>query len=108
MPKVTIDQKRLESLRRQLYGKSPEDKKQKVRTAHSSITQAETAIYNKEVTPATKSPISANLTRESSNQTAFYLKKDLTKILILSAIALALQTLLYFSLQNHLMNLKFF
>lgn len=94
MAKISIDQKRLENLRRQLYGK-------------------EKLIYKK---PPVDLPALNNVL-ESKNQPTVvsttldtsHLKKDLIKIFILSILAVGIQLTLYFlSLKNFInLNINF-
>lgn len=97
MAKLTLEQKRLESLRRQLYGK----------------TQAKQD--HKEIKPQTKPAINFNsmvqVTKESQKNTdsdQISLRFDLTRIFIFSMLAIALQVILFLAIKNNLINFSFF
>lgn len=75
-------EKRLKILHNQVYGKNQF-------TVNSSQFTA-------------KDKVSANLADVT------YLRQDLLKILLLSALAIGAQIILYFLLQKHLLNLNFF
>lgn len=96
MPKLSVDQKRLELLRQQLYGKekplaAPNKPTLKNNGSVSGISNQPPVILKKE-------PLSET----------GYLKKDLTKILILSTLVLVIQFSLFFAVSKNLINLKFF
>jgi hypothetical protein len=82
---ITLDQKRLEALRRQLQGKTSLPTVQKEKTSAGSEQKA----------------VSKPIATESTD----YLGRDLKKILILSTAAVAFQLILFFSLNYHLFNL---
>lgn len=99
MAKLTFQQKRLIALKRQLYGgEKPHiyqsGKQAESVSSHSGNTfakiAASTPVYTMQV------------------EDVSYLKKDMTKILILSSLAISIQLILYFANQNHLINLKIF
>ena len=86
MPNVSLDEKRLEALRRQLQVKtslSPTPKETVATKSHSTTT-----------TP----------TREITLESTGYLKKDLTKILIMASLAIIFQLALFFSMTSHILN----
>ncbi len=90
MSKLTLEEKRLKILRNQLFGKEPlTTEKVKVVPQVKAINQ----ITN-----------SANLT---SNKESTYLRNDLLRIFLLTTLALSLEFILYFSLQNRLISFKF-
>lgn len=99
MTKATLDQKRLEALRRQLYGK-PDPKRTEAVSSTLPSQSYNFAQYNKEV-------ISKNTTDNKTGQLPksefAYLKKDLLKILSLSSLALSAQLLLYLATRNGLL-----
>lgn len=101
MAKLSVDQKRLEALRQQLYGKEkPLETRTSPQKKETEIEKAGTAFNvgtngDKGFTKSAK---------EDSN----YLKRDLTKILILSFIALTIQFGLFFAVSKGLVNLKIF
>lgn len=88
MAKIRVDEKRLESLRRQLYGK------EKI-----SLPQKYTAT--KVALEGTATPKVQVTTHDLG-----YLKNDLTKIFILSAFAIGFQLILYFLSLKNLINLN--
>lgn len=99
MPKVSLEQKRLESLRRQLYG-GP----QKVKTVQKVQVKSETGIS------IDLSHINEGIQISSgmkNNTETVYLSQDLKKIFVLSSIALGVQLLLYLSLKMNLIHLGF-
>lgn len=94
MPQLTLDQKRLETLRRQLYGKG------------ESVTKIGRSNIEYRVSPANEQRVHATGDKPSTTndlQTVLFLKRDLFKILILSTLALSLQILLYLSTKNGLL-----
>lgn len=100
MPKITLEQKRLEQLRRQLYGKERDTvsiKKQPEKTSSSNSSHSY-SLAAVETLPGSSQSVSLDIN---------YLKKDLLKIVSLSATALAAQLLLYFSLQMKIFHLGF-
>lgn len=104
MPKVTLDQKRLEMLRRQLQGKGEPRAKRSTSKLSESKTLSEAGLYNK---VGFSQKIADKPTYSSSESSATYLKRDLLKILILSSLAMSIQVLLYFAVRNNLLNLNF-
>lgn len=99
MPKLTLEEKRREVLRRQLYGKevSVVSSKQSAVSRSKHDHSAETFSYSEEKTPSTNSLL----------LTTNYLTSDLTRILIFSTLAIAIQISLYFLMQNNLVKLPF-
>ena len=91
MPKISLDEKKLQILRQQLSQKSVDSSSRK----------------DKEVEVREKSlPVAASTTALKIEDTN-YLYKDLRKILILSFLALALQGILYVGQQMNLIRLWF-
>lgn len=88
MAKIRVDEKRLESLRRQLYGKQNFELPKK-------YTATKVASDD---TPTPKVQV--------ATQDLGYLKRDLTKILILSGFAIGFQLILYFLSLKNLINLN--
>lgn len=84
-------EKRLQILRRQVYGKSP-DKPDKIRL-DQRISKPESQ----------KSDMPIHRTTDLT-----YLNQDLLKILIFSSLAIGAQIVLFILSQNHIINLKFF
>ncbi len=82
-------EKRLQLLRRQVYGREPESQ-----YISKSVDQPKTPIHR-----TTDTPISSDLT---------YLHHDLLKILTFSSFAIGAQVILFFLLKNHILNLNFF
>ncbi len=82
-------EKRLQILRRQIYGKSPEELK---------ITQVNQKTNNTQIPSNPQSS-------ESSRFDLAYLYKDLTKILVFSTLAIGGQIILFFLLQNHILKI---
>lgn len=101
MSKLSIDQKRLETLRRQLYGKekNTDFKKAVIKPARQPSTPS---------LLTTPSSISAPRPSDASTQDLGYLKKDLAKVGILSVVAIGIQLLFYFTPLKALLNIKFF
>lgn len=95
---TTLDQKRRETLRRQLYGK--EVIKPKGRRAEDGGRESE---QSHSTFSYTNQPESESST--SNHQPPTYLTRDLTKILIFSTIAIAAQLSLFFAINNHLVRL---
>lgn len=94
MAKLTLEQKRLEILRRQLYGKG------------GSVTKTNRSNIGYRVSEASEQRVHATTDKPSTTndlQTVSFLKRDLFKILILSTLALSLQMLLYLSTKNGLL-----
>jgi hypothetical protein len=91
MPQVTLDQRRLEALRQQLYGKE-----KKVTLRKNSLPS--TGNYK----------LSENsLKTVTVAEDTTYLRNDLLKIAIFSFVAISLQLILFMSLRVNLINLKF-
>ncbi len=99
MAKVTLDQKRLEALRRQLYGsQKPINPKKQVKPQTGSAYS-----LPKESVQAQSQVISSS----SMGTESTYLRTDLTKILVLSSLAVIAQLILHWSLQMKLIHLGF-
>ena len=96
MAKLTLEEKRRQSIYRQLYGKQ-------AISLPKTLQSTTQATINK----VTYQP-SANLT--SHNMLAGdskYLKVDLLKVVALSSAAIVIQFILYFAQKNHLIKLSF-
>ncbi len=86
-------EKRLQLLRRQVYGKQEFRVKDKLTTNYPPAN----ATHSVAGGPTT------NLLSDLS-----YLHKDLLKILIFASVAIGAQAILFFLLKNHLLNINFF
>jgi hypothetical protein len=104
MPKITLEQKRLEALRRQLQGRGEVRDKSLKSHLEAKPTQRSWQ-YNSET--VTKQP-GTKTSSVSSQISPAFLKRDLLKILILSALAMSLQIMLYFFVRSNMLNLNFF
>lgn len=103
MSKLTLQEKRLETLRRQLYGVGENKASKKVVVVNKLIKENTSSFALTEAKIG-----SANLT--STNQTvqdSLFLKKDLTRIAVLSTVALVTQILLYYGFLHNLIKLHF-
>lgn len=90
VPKVSLEQRRLEALRRQLQGKKAEPREREVSSKSGSFNLSQSSV-----TPTISQPILEDTT---------YLKHDLTRILILSTLAIAFQLCLYLASIKHILN----
>lgn len=98
MPKLTLEEKRLEQLRRQLSGKeSPHRPKESVKSGPSDNLYQ---LDQRNITP------SLNYSPNVSGSDTLYLRKDLLKVLLLSGLAIAVELFLYFGSKNHFLNLS--
>lgn len=94
-------EKRLQLLRRQVYGKGPENRyiskpvNQRVNESTTPTHQYTEPLIHR----TTDTPVSSDLT---------YLHQDLLKILILASLAIGSQIILYILSKNHILNLNFF
>lgn len=104
MAKVTLDQKRLEILRRQLYGGSENLSKTQI---NQKVPQPENQISWTSLTPISSSPLKSAETLKRAGSEISYLRSDLFKILILSSLAIAIQAGLYFASINKIVRLTF-
>lgn len=88
MPQITLDERRLQTLRRQLFGNQEPPQK----TGHKiqADTSKELSLSLDQISSKPQTLNTQNITLDSN-----YLGKDLFKILILTVFALALQLLLY-------------
>lgn len=102
MPKVTLEEKRLETLRRQLYGKA---QKSDVGNQKSEV-KTQQPTNDNQYSMSNPPPVTLQSPTQSLVDSN-YLRKDLTKIFYLSSLALGTQLLLYFLTKNHLVNLHF-
>lgn len=96
MSKYTLEEKRLQSLRRQLYGK--QDNQIKLSDQPKTSIQSNHG-YKFEIIKQ-----NINNTASEVDSGAIYLKKDLLKITYISFVALSLQVLLYWSLSMKLIH----
>ena len=97
MPKLTLEDKRRETLRRQLYGKE---------VASIKLPHKQSSPHQPENSGTFSLPDYQTVTTATQSTTA-YLTKDLTKVLTFSILAVTAQLTLYLSLQNHLIKLSF-
>ena len=100
MPSQTLDQKRIELLRTQLYGKNKDINK---KSSTSSDSKNSSRLYS-----LPNQSASSNNPKSQSREDIHYLRGDLIKITILTTLALGTQLCLYFALQKHLLSLPFF
>lgn len=82
-------EKRLQLLRRQIYGKNP-DRSDEIRTSENR--SSDTPI-------SSAKPMLVDTT---------YLHHDLRKILTFSSVAIGIQVILFILLQNHILRINFF
>ncbi len=101
MSKYTLEEKRLERLRRQLYGK--QDGQTKPQSQPKISTQPKNENKNEYKYEAVRQDMSNLALTDNQSHTAF-LKKDLLKITYISLGALSLQLLLYWSLSMKLVH----
>jgi hypothetical protein len=94
MATITLDQKRLEQLRTQLYGKPDLEKPKKLKKGDK-----EEKITGK----ATITPHPASQFGSSS-----FIKKDLTKVFALSSLILLLQLTIYYALANNWISINIY
>jgi hypothetical protein len=95
--KISDLEKRLKLLNQQLYGKKEERRSSSSKTS-STLSNAPTFSL-----PA----VGVATISDRKFDDVTYLKKDLTRITILAGAALGVQFLLYYLIQNHLVNLSF-
>jgi len=93
MTKLTLEQKRLQKIKQQLFGKEDRVITPKIQSAPQIIKDIKI------------SPVSSG--GSIISQDANYLKRDLAKIGILTSAAIMIQFLLYFLIQRNLINLNF-
>lgn len=108
MPKFTLDQKRLETLRRQLYGKGEQSiaKKKSYPRKEPVAQQRQEPISNSSHLTPPRNSFSTKLTTPLVTvQDTNFLKKDLLKILALTSLAIGSQLVLFIALQNKLVKL---
>ena len=101
MPKLTLQERRLQTLRRQLQNKPSS-------VVNHNPTAEKTAVQDSEFiakVPQLESSMRAENTTLLTSDA--YLKKDLTKVLILGTLAIAIELCLYSLQANHLIALKF-
>lgn len=93
MATLTLDQKRLEQLRTQLYGKPAVEKPSK-----KGKNEKEETVTKKTITPHPASQFGSSS----------FIKKDLTKVFALSSLILLLQLTIYFALANNWITLNLY
>ncbi len=93
MAKLTLEEKRRQSIYRQLYGKQSSSPV-KVEEVSKPQTPTNQISLNQKASPIQK-------TQAIDSK---YLKNDLQKVLMLSTAAIAIQLLLFFAQRNHLIN----
>jgi hypothetical protein len=99
MAKLTLEEKRLQQIRMQLFGKETKTSKN---GAHPSRVQ--TVVDTQD-----KSPIVSSSSSNSSNLgEARFLKQDISKVIILSGIAIGGQFLLHYLSLQGIVNLNVF
>lgn len=109
MSKQSSQEKRLQTLKRQLYGGGDQQSRFSEKKAESS---AFSAVPPKAVTKSDLASFStgnislATQSVSTKMENTSYLKNDLTKILILSSLAIATELILFFTTKNHLVNLN--
>ncbi|MBI2596040.1 hypothetical protein HYW46_04895 [Candidatus Daviesbacteria bacterium] len=102
MPKVSLDQRRLDVLRQQLYGsphkitKNQQDQNRP--DTQKALITADMITRNAQAFNRINTPVETG---------TMYLRQDLTKIFVLSFLALTVQLLLYWSLRMNLIHLGF-
>lgn len=89
-------EKRLQSLRRQVYGRGTESQQ-------SAKTEGPINKFSLSNIPMHKAPVS----NQAISETAF-LRQDLFKILTFSSVAIGAQLIIFFILKNHILNINFF
>ncbi len=91
MATLTLDQKRLEQLRTQLYGKPSEHKAGKNTKNKSEINEKVSTVK-----PG------------ANREVVGYIKQDLTKVVTLSTLILILQFAVYYALANKWLTINFY
>lgn len=102
MPQITLEEKKLQTLRRQLFGKQAPhllDNK-KIKSQPKEETSPKFTLRLDKITSTPQVSKAQSVVFDTN-----YLGKDLTKILILTSLALALQMLLYLGTKNNLIRL---
>ena len=95
-------EKRLQLLRRQVYGKTPDRSDEIRKSENQKIDEPEGLTLRYTDTPihrTSNAPISSDLT---------YLQHDLVRILIFASVAIGAQIVLFILSQKHILNIKFF
>lgn len=95
MPKLSLEERRLQILRQQLSGKAAS----KSASDHKNTLKLDSTVFQNPVSEAS----TATLKLEDTS----YLFKDLKKIALLSGLAIAVQLSLFYSLQMKLIRLWF-
>ncbi len=106
-------EKRLQILRRQVYGKSSEDSERLRKPGHQSIRQADNSSILTFRSSGTSTPSETSRQASLNSSESFrtdltYLRQDLTKILTFSSFAIGVQVILFFLLKNHILKINFF
>jgi hypothetical protein len=94
MSTFTLEQKKLEQLRKQLYGK------QELTPVKKSAKKAKT-----DTAKETTTPLKQSYTSSYGSLTDTHIKKDLTKVVFITGIALIFQYLLYTAIINNWLRL---
>ena len=99
-------EKRLKILRQQFYGKSSDQTRTtRIDQTDQKTSEPEKLAYRLTGTPTPSGSASIS---ESFRSDTSYLRTDLIKISILAGAALGIQFLLYFSLNNNILNINLF
>lgn len=99
MAKLSIDEKRLKSLREQLYGKER-------KTAKKFSAEIQSTDNSKIEKSIQSEPVHLKHPTNKLSQSNF-VGQDLSKIFILSSIAIGTQLILYFALQKGIVNFSY-
>lgn len=99
MAQVQLDEKRLKTIRAQLYGKEVKVKKN---FNDSKSSTEKVTHFDRPETPAFRTPA------DPVSSTAMFLKTDLLRIIILSTLAIGTQLFLYFAIRNGFLSLDSF
>lgn len=94
MAKLTLEEKRRQSIYRQLYGKQTYTNP--VRTEKAPDSKSSTSKVSYQITPAIHTQVVTDTK---------YLKSDLLKVFVLSSAAIVIQLVLFLAQKNHLINL---
>lgn len=104
MPKVTLEEKRLEQLRRQLSGKESPRSSERSRGSDKTRVEKLYSLDQRNIRPELSYSPGTSHTGETDS---LYLRKDLLKIFFLSGLAIAVEVFLYFGSKSHFLNLSF-
>lgn len=94
MPKLTLEEKRRQSIYRQLYGKQSYNQQSLPKKPEANISSVK-QTFTPSILPTTNNQLIDSK----------YLKADLLKVAIFSAIAVSIQVFLFIAQRNHLINL---